>query len=127
MTYIVSQDTATVFYNGDYHQVFYMPPANVASGATDTSLITAVSGRKIVVVSLVVVVGNVATNVTFGSKLGAAASTALSGLLQFGANGGIALPTDGFGHYQANIGEAFVATTSASGVTTAINGKYILV
>lgn len=98
--------------------------ANVAASQTDSSLVAAVAGKKIRVLSAVAVAGGTATNLTFNSK-GGGAGVAISCLFANGANGGFVLPmsADGSGWFETNTGEALTVTTGA-GSTTGILVKY---
>lgn len=94
---------------------------NVAASATDTSLVAAVAGHVIRVISVYALAGGTATNLTFNS-----ASTAISALLANDANGGEVLPRNVDGWFQTVAGEALTVTTGA-GATTGLQVNYILV
>ncbi len=96
--------------------------ANVASGSTDTSLVTAVVGIKIRVIALVMVTAATATNVTFNTKP-SGSGTAISCLFANGANGGAVLPFNPAGWFETNVGEGLTVTTG-SGSTTGISVVY---
>ena len=100
-------------------------PVNVPSGSTDYLAIPAISGKRIWVTAVAVLVGSSQTNVTFNSK-GSGAGTAISCLFACAANGGIVLPKNGDGWFQTNIGEALTVTTS-SGSTAGIQLLWIAV
>lgn len=70
------------------------------SSSGNTELIAAVTGRKIRVISYVIVC-NAAVNVKFQSG-----STDITGLLYFAANGGAACTVEGLGCFQTAAGEA---------------------
>lgn len=95
--------------------------ANVAASQTDSSLVAAVTGKRIRVLSFRVMTGATATNVTFNS-----ASTAISETFACGANGGIASPWSPTGHFMTASGEALTVTTG-SGSTTGIGVVYDLI
>lgn len=97
--------------------------ANVAASQTDSSLVTAVSGKSIVVIAVHAHAGATATNLTFNSK-GAGAGTAITPAWPIGANGGYIETENRFGWFATNVGEALTATTGA-GSTTAILITYI--
>lgn len=93
--------------------------ANIAAGQTAASLVAAVTGKKIRVISLVMVTGGTATNSTFNS-----ASAAISMLFANGVNGGAALPLNEHGYFETSPGEALTVTTGA-GSTTGYQIGYI--
>src|SRR3990167_9496311 len=97
---------------------------NVAAAQTDTSLVAAVSGKIIRVLSATALTGATATNLTFSSKLGADASVAISPLFANAINGGFHLPMNEHGHLQTVAGAALTVTTGA-GSTTGILISYI--
>lgn len=89
---------------------------NVGASATDSSLIAAVSSKKIYVLALAFVAGATATNATFNSK-GAGAGTAISPLFANAANGGAVLPFNPAGWFVTNTSEALTVTTGAGSTT----------
>jgi len=95
--------------------------ANIAASQTASSLVAAVTGKKIRVVALAMVTGGTATDVTFNS-----ASTAISPLFANGANGGAVLPFNPVGWFETVAGEALTVTTGA-GSTTGFLISYVLV
>ncbi len=97
--------------------------ANVAAGQTDSSIVAAVSSKKIRVLSYLLQAGSSATNFTFNSK-GGGAGTAISMLHANAANGGVARAVNEHGYFQTNSGEALTATTGA-GATTGVQVTYI--
>lgn len=98
---------------------------SVAASATDSVLVTAVSGRKVRVTSLVFFHGDTtASTVTFNSKP-AGAGTAITPAFKYSANGGTSVYNpDGF--FETNIGEGLTVTTGA-GSTTGIMLTYKIV
>lgn len=96
---------------------------NVAASQTDSSVVAAVTSKKIRVLSLYMVAGATATNVTFGSKPGGA-STAKSALFANAANGGAVLPFNPLGWFESASGEGLCVTTGA-GSTTGIGVVYV--
>lgn len=90
--------------------------ANVAASQTDSSVITAVTGKKIRVVAVTAIAGGTATNLTFNSK-GSGAGTAISPLYANGANGGEVLPFNPMGWFETNSAEALTVTTGAGSTT----------
>lgn len=101
--------------------------ANVAASQTDSSVVAAVTGRAIRVLSVAVVNGDTAGSaVTFNSKP-AGAGAAISGTFKSGANGAIVLP-ESSGWFQTNIGEGLTVTTGAGAATNVgIHVTYALV
>jgi len=97
--------------------------ANVAASQTDADLVTAVTSKKIRVLSLNMVTAATATNVTFNSKPGGA-GTAISPLYANGSNGGIALNYHPFGYFETTAGQGLSVTTGA-GSTTGIHVTYV--
>lgn len=97
--------------------------ANIAASQTDANVVTAVSGKRIRVIGLVVMAGGTATNVTFNSKPGGS-GVAISMLFACGANGGAVLPFNPVGWFQTVSGEGLTVTTG-SGATTGIQVVYI--
>lgn len=97
--------------------------ANVAASSTDSSIIAAVTSKKLRVVSLVMVCGATATNITFNTKPGGA-GTAISMLFANAANGGAVLGYNPVGWFETSSGEGLTATTGA-GSTTGVQITYI--
>ena len=91
------------FYEG--HVVQYAK-ANIAASSTASSIVAAVTGKRIRVLGFVVMVGDTATDVTFNS-----ASTAISPVFQCAANGGVAPGDSKFGWFQTVAAEALTVTT----------------
>lgn len=86
--------------------------SNIAASATATSLISAVTGKKLRVHALVMVTGATATNATFNS-----ASSAITCLFANGSNSGAALPFLERGWFETVSGEALTVTTGAGSTT----------
>ena len=97
---------------------------NVAAGQTDSSIVAAVSGWRIRVLSLAFVCGGTATNATFNSK-GSGAGTACSPLFANAANGGAVLSHNPRGWFETELGEGLTLTTG-SGSTTGVIVSYVL-
>jgi len=97
--------------------------ANVAASQTDSSLVAAVSGKRIRVINYTMVAGSTATNVTFNSK-GGGAGTAITSLKANAANGGAAPGEALKGHFQTAVGEGLTVTTGA-GSTVGIDITYV--
>lgn len=95
--------------------------ANIAASQTASSLVAAVVGKKISVLSLAFVCGATATNATFNS-----AGAAISALFANAANGGAILGHNPLGWFQTVAGEALTLTTGA-GSTTGVQIVYVLV
>lgn len=95
----------------------------IASSQTDSTVITAVAGKRIRVLGMFVNCGATATQITFNSG---SAGNQVTPTISNGANGGFVLPispTDDAGWFQTEIGAALVATTGA-GDNTAILTVY---
>lgn len=92
--------------------------ANVAASATASSIVAAVAGKKIRVLSLAFVCGATATNATFNS-----AGAAISALFANAANGGAILPLNPLGWFETVEGEALTLTTG-TGSTTGVQVVY---
>lgn len=100
--------------------------ANVAVSQTDSSLVAAVTAKKIRVLAVVIVAGATAsTGVTFNSK-GAGAGTAKSALFCAPANSGPTLGLNTEGWFETNAGEALTVTTG-TGSTVGIQVVYQIV
>jgi len=97
--------------------------ANVAASQTDSSLVSAVNGKALTIVSAFLVAGGTATNVTFNSK-GTGSGIAITALIANGANGGAVLPYNEQGWFNTNQGEALTVTTG-SGSTVGIQVTYL--
>jgi hypothetical protein len=97
--------------------------ANVAVSQTDSSLVAAVTGKKLRVIALFVSGAGTATNVTLNSK-GAGAGTAISPLIASGVNTQTVLPYLENGWFETNAGEALTVTTG-TGSTTGIFVLYV--
>lgn len=69
--------------------------------ATDNTLVAAQTGKRIIVHQLFLIVAS-AVNVRFESNT---SGTALTGQMNFGANGGMALPFNEKGWFETNQGE----------------------
>ena len=97
--------------------------ANVAASQTDSSLVSAVPGKALTVVSAFLVAGGTATNVTFNTK-SSGSGTAITCLIANGANGGAVLPYNEQGWFNTNAGEGLTVTTG-SGSTVGIEVAYL--
>lgn len=93
--------------------------ADIAAGQTDSSIVAAVTGKKIKVLALHAQAGGTATTIVFNS-----ASTAISPIYANAANGGVVLSFNPAGWFQTNVAEALTATTGA-GSSTGITLTYI--
>jgi hypothetical protein len=71
--------------------------APVAASATDNTLVAAVAGKKIRVIALVLVASGGANNARFESGT---AGTALTGVMNIGANGQLILPANRAGWFE---------------------------
>lgn len=92
--------------------------ANIAAAQTDSSVIAAVTGKKIRVHAIAFVTGGTATTITMNSG-----SSAISCLFANGINGGAVLPYNPNGWFETAAGAALTATTGA-GATTGIQVQY---
>ena len=97
--------------------------ANVAASQTDSSIVAAVTGKKIRVLAFYAVAGGTATNLTFNTKPGGAGS-AISPAFANGVNGGEVLGPNEYGWFETNSGEGLTVTTGA-GSTTGIGVVYV--
>lgn len=98
----------------------------IAASTTDSALVAAESGRKIVVTSVVINHGDTTpSTVTFNSKPGGA-GTAIYAPLKGPANGGFVIPENPKGWFATDEGEGLSVTTGA-GSTTSVAVTYELV
>lgn len=103
---------------------------NIAQSQTDSVLIAGSVGVVYRVIGGFAIAAT-ATNVTISSK-GTGASTPITSLMPYGANGGISWPLPAqqdtgnppFGYFETNRGEALTVTTGA-GASTGITLVYI--
>lgn len=93
--------------------------ANIAGGATDSTIVTAVGGKQIFVLAFIVECGGTATTFTFQSN-----STAIFPVLANGVNGGAVAPRNDLGWMVTAVGEALKGTSGA-GSTTGVWVAYI--
>lgn len=94
--------------------------AAVAASQTDSELVAAATGKKIVLLSLFTLTGDTATEVQLNSD-----SDALDGgLFANAGNGGAVLPHNPYGWVETVAGEALTVTTG-SGSATSFLGTYI--
>lgn len=99
---------------------------SIAASTTDSSLVAAVTGCKIRVLSFIVNHGDTtASSVTFNSK-GSGAGTAKTPALKGAANGVVGASNDRSGLFETNKGEGLSVTTGA-GSTTGILVTYELI
>lgn len=97
---------------------------NVAQSSVDVALISAPgAGKKLKVVSLLVVAAQTPSDVTFESG---GSSIRLGGLLDLGAGGGFSLPFNPVGWIVCAENASLTVTTGAGGAT-AISGAYVVV
>lgn len=91
--------------------------ANVAASATDSSLVSAVPGKKLRVLAVVINQGDTtASTVVFNSK-GSGAGTAISPTLKAAANGGFVVPFNKEGWWETASGEGLTVSTGAGSTT----------
>ncbi len=98
--------------------------ATITTGTTDGNLVTAVAGARIRVLSLQISTGAAVTTVTLNTK-GSGAGTAISAAMALAASTTHPWLFNPHGEFLTSVAEALTATTSASGVSTAIHGTYI--
>lgn len=94
---------------------------SIAASQTDSSVVAAVTSKKIRVVAMRVMVGGTATDLTLESDGG---SDTVIHEGTYGANGGEVLPFNPVGWFETLSGEALIATTG-SGSTTKITLVYV--
>jgi len=97
--------------------------ANVAAASTDSSIIAAVTSKKIRVLEFRVHAGATATNITFNSKP-SGGGVAISELFACAINGGRADGFNPFGHFETVSGEGLTVTTGA-GSTVGVGVVYV--
>lgn len=91
----------------------------VAASDTDEEIIAAVTSKKLRILSLVLIAGGTATDVTFESS-----TTTTKFKVTVGANGGVVLPFNPVGWFETAAGESLTVTTGA-GSTIQITATYI--
>lgn len=91
-----------------------MPRAksDVAASATDSALVTAVSGRKLRITAVAISCGGTPSTVVLNSKPGGA-GTAISPIF----NNSISLPDNRDGWFETNAGEGITVSTGAGSVS----------
>ena len=97
--------------------------ADIAASSTDSAIIAAVPFKVLRVVSLVMITGATATNITFNTK-GSGAGTAITSAFANGINGGAVLNYNPEGWFSTTAGHGLTATTGA-GSSTGVNITYI--
>jgi hypothetical protein len=95
--------------------------ANVPSATTDSNIITAVAGKKLLILQVFFAPGASATSITFNSK-GAGVGTPISPLLVNDQYGGAVLGFSPMGWFQTNSAEALTATTTTGSNTGVLVG-----
>jgi hypothetical protein len=93
--------------------------ASIAASTTGGTLVAAVPGKRLRIVSMVMVSGGTATSVTILGN-----TTALSPPLPMGVNSVMALPVSEHGWFETAVGEGLKVTTG-TGATTGIAVTYI--
>ena len=83
-----------------------------AASSGDNTLVSAVSGKKIVIMSILVVLGSAETTLIFKSG-----STDLTGSMVFSDNSGPNLGYSPMGHLETASGEAFILNLSGANTT----------
>lgn len=97
--------------------------ANINQSTTDSSVVAAVTSKKIRVVALVLHAGGSATTITLNSKP-AGAGAAISSAHALAAYGTLVLPFAAGGWYETTAGEGLSATTGA-GATVGVEVLYV--
>lgn len=92
---------------------------SVGASATDSNLVTAITGNKLRVVAVVINHSGAASDVTFNSK-GSGAGTAISPALGGPTDGGFVIGENPSGWFETNVGEALTVTTGAGSATSII-------
>lgn len=90
--------------------------ANVTASQTDSNVITAVAGKRLRVLAIVLSPGGTATVITFNTKPSGAGS-AVSPAFAQGINIPIVLPFNKDGWFDTNGGEGLTVTTGAGSTT----------
>jgi hypothetical protein len=114
-----SAETSTIFEGttGLTPQFF---ETTASPSLSDVTLISGTSGKRIRVIALFCVCGATATTIQFYDG-----STAITGTIPNGANGGMVLPFNPVGWFQTSAGNALAVSTGA-GSNTSINLVYVL-
>jgi hypothetical protein len=99
--------------------------ANVAASQTDEEIIPANASAAIRIISLAMVTGGTATNVTIKSKESGESSVAITPLFANAANGGAVLPLNLHGWAQTPDVARAVTVTTGAGSTTGITLSFI--
>lgn len=86
--------------------------ANVAASQTDSSVVAAVTGKKLLILAYEIHCGGTATNLTFNTKP-SGSGTAISPLWALGANSGRAPGWNQGGWYLTGTSEGLTVTTGA--------------
>lgn len=107
---------------GNDRAVIKFAKASVAASQTDSSVVAAVSGKKIRVLG-VILSGASATSVTFNSKP-AGAGSAIAPAMIYTGNSVQSLAATSIGYFETAAGEGLTVTTGAGG-TSAIGVVYI--
>ncbi len=99
--------------------------ATVTSASTDTALTTAVTAKKLRVLSMTAACNGTATLVQVNSK-GTGAGTIVWGTAGLAVNSNVVLPFNKHGWFQSGSGEGLTVTTGSGGVV-GVNVSYIAV
>lgn len=98
---------------------------NATAGTADQQLVPALADHVIRVLSLKMVAGGTATDVTFQSKLDAVAAVDVSPLFANAANGGAVLPHDDHGHFEDTASGAALVVLTGAGSSVGIMLSYV--
>jgi hypothetical protein len=121
MADVVTLRHESIFAEGEF-RAFKYAKADVAASQTDSAVVAAVAGKRIVVVAANWLTGASATTLVFNTKP-SGAGTAITGVYANDINGGMVLPFASSGWFQTAIGEGLSVTTGA-GASTGINVVY---
>lgn len=80
------------------------------SSSGDNTVVAAVSGKRIRVLSYVLI----ATGAVAVKFVSDASGTDITGAMDLGANGGVSAPHSPSGHYQTGVGEALILNLGAA-------------
>lgn len=92
--------------------------ANVSSATVDSTIVSAVTGKRLRVLGFLFITGSTATPITFNSK-GSSSGTAISPQFSNAANGGASGTPNELGWLETNLNEG-LTVTSGTGSTTGV-------
>jgi hypothetical protein len=91
--------------------------ASVAASQADSAVITAVTGKKLRVTSMILSCGSPATTVTFNTKP-SGSGTAITNAIHLPSNGSVVMPYNPAGWCETSAAEGLTVTTGAGSTTT---------